>query len=433
MTNLLKKIVIIGGGVSGLKLATSLGNELGRKKIAKITLVDCNYNYIWKPLLHEVASGLIDYSTESVSYIFHAYENSFKFLLGKMYKIDRKNKKIFLHTNKNINDKSQIKYILNYDILVIAIGSKSNNFNISGVQDNCLFLDNINEAIKFNNRMMNLFLKFNDVNTNKYIINISIVGGGLTGVELAAAIYNSADLLNKYNVININKCLLKVNLIEAGERILPSLPINLSLSVHKELSKLGVNILTNTLITKITSNGMYTKNGEYIYSELIAWVAGIKASDYLKNLDGLETNNINQLIVLPTLQTTYDTNIFAMGDCSSCVTPEGKIIPPRAQVAHQMSLFLHKNIIRLINKELLINYTYTNKGSLVSLSKFNTIGIVVINIIKKSVFLQGFIARIIYLSLYRSNQISLHGIIKTFGYIITDWINKLIKPKIKIT
>ncbi len=97
-----------------------------------------------------------------------------------------------------------------------------------------------------------------------------------------------------------------------------------------ELTKLGVRVLTQTMVTSADAGGLHTKDGEYIEADLMVWAAGIKAPDFMKEIGGLETNRINQLVVEPTLQTTRDADIFAIGDCASCARPEGGFVPPRA-------------------------------------------------------------------------------------------------------
>lgn len=116
---------------------------------------------------------------------------------------------------------------------------------------------------------------------------------------------------------------LNVTLVEAGERILPALPVRISSAAHQELNKMGVRVLTKTMVTSADADGLNTKDGEKINADLMVWAAGIKAPDFMKDIAGLETNRINQLVVKPTLQTTRDEAIFAIGDCASCAKKEG--------------------------------------------------------------------------------------------------------------
>ena len=175
---------------------------------------------------------------------------------------------------------------------------------------------------------------------------------------------------------------LKVTLIEAGPRILPALHETLAEAAHKELEALGVRVLTNTAVVEATSDGMLTKGGEFIAADLRVWASGVKGPDILKDVAGLETTRANQLVVTPTLQTTRDARIFAIGDCAYFV-PQGatRPVPPRAQSAHQMASTAFHNICALIKGRSLKTFVYKDHGSLVSLSHFSTVGSLMGNLI----------------------------------------------------
>ncbi|AMA64686.1 NADH dehydrogenase [Candidatus Arsenophonus lipoptenae] len=426
------KIIIVGGGAGGLELVTKLGNTLGRKNQAEIILVDHNKSHLWKPLLHEIASGSLDDRTDTLSYLAHAYDHYFHFHLGKLIDIDRKNKTIRLAEIHNKEGKLLVpERQLKFDILVIALGSVSNDFNTQGVKENCVFLDNPKQAYYFHNTISNLFLSYSVNHQLNNKINIAIIGGGATGVELSAELYNTINQLINYGFNGLNKKSLNVILIETGERILPALPIRISIAAHNELAKLGVSILTNTMVTSVDANGINTKSGVKINADLIVWVAGIKAPNFMKQIGGLETNKINQLIVKSTLQTTLDNSIFAIGDCASCSKKDGGFVPPRAQAAHQMAALCYNNIVALIKQQELKPYKYKDHGSLISLSSFNTLGNLMGNLVCGDMMIKGKLARMIYILLYRFHQIALHGYIKTGLMILAGSINRIIKPKIK--
>lgn len=173
--------------------------------------------------------------------------------------------------------------------------------------------------------MLNLFLKYSANTGANGKVNIAIVGGGATGVELSAELHNAVKQLHSYGYKGLTNEALNVTLVEAGERILPALPPRISAAAHSELTKLGVRVLTQTMVTSADEGGLHTKDGEYIEADLMVWAAGIKAPDFLKDIGGLETNRINQLVVEPTLQTTRDPDIYAIGDCASCPRPEGAL------------------------------------------------------------------------------------------------------------
>ncbi|WP_165310817.1 NAD(P)/FAD-dependent oxidoreductase [Vibrio ziniensis] len=426
------RIIVVGGGAGGLELATKLGRTLGRKNRADITLVDRKSSHLWKPLLHEVATGSLDEGVDALSYRAHAKNHSFDFQLGSLESIDRDSKKIVL--SELCDDNGELlmpKRELAYDILVMAIGSTSNDFNTPGVRENCIFLDSPEQAHRFRTEMNNEFLKLHAKN-GQGTVDIAIVGAGATGVELSAELHNAVKELRTYGFGDLDSSKLNVNLVEAGARILPALPPRISSAAHSELTKLGVNVRTATMVTQADKDGLTTKDGEKITAQIMVWAAGIKAPDFMKDIAGLETNRINQLVVKDTLQTTRDDNIFAIGDLAQCTQPDGSFVPPRAQAAHQMSSQAFRNIVAMLNGRELKPYVYKDHGSLVSLSRFSTVGSLMGNLTKGSMMVEGRIARVVYISLYRMHQMALHGIFKTGLMMLVGRINRVLRPNLKL-
>lgn len=434
MTTPKKKIVIVGGGAGGLELATRLGRKLGRKNKADITLVDRNHSHLWKPLLHEVATGSLDDGVDALNYLAHARNHHFNFQLGSLINLDREKKTLQL---MQILDEQGNELVpereLNYDILVMALGSISNDFGTPGVRDHCIFLDSPHQAHLFHNKMLNLFLRFSAKPRDKESINIAIVGGGATGVELSAELHNAVKQLHSYGFEGLDNSALKVTLVEAGERILPALPPRISSAAHQELGKLGVRVLTNTMVIRADEHALHIKDGEPIEADLMVWAAGIKAPDFMKEIAGLETNRINQLVVEKTLQTTRDPAIFAIGDCAACPRENNNgFVPPRAQSAHQMASRCFSNILAQMDNRPLKPYVYKDHGSLVSLSRFSTVGSLMGNLMRGSMMVEGRVARVVYISLYRMHQVALHGYLKTTLMMLVGGINRVIRPRLKM-
>ncbi|WP_139684500.1 NAD(P)/FAD-dependent oxidoreductase [Vibrio tasmaniensis] len=426
------KIIVVGGGAGGLELATKLGRTLGRKKRAQITLVDRKASHLWKPLLHEVATGSLDEGVDALSYRAHAKNHCFDFQMGSLNDIDRERKVIALSELTDEHGELLMpSRELEYDILVMALGSTSNDFNTLGVRDNCIFLDSPEQAHRFRTEMNNQFLKLHAKN-GQGTVDIAIVGAGATGVELSAELHNAVKELRTYGFGDLDSSKLNVNLVEAGERILPALPPRISSAAHSELTKLGVNVRTTTMVTQADADGLTTKDGEKIPAQIMVWAAGIKAPDFMKDIGGLETNRINQLVVKNTLQTTLDDNIFAIGDLAQCTQADGSFVPPRAQAAHQMASCAFSNIIAKLNGRDLKDYIYKDKGSLVSLSRFSTVGSLMGNLTKGSMMVEGRIARMVYISLYRMHQMALHGLIKTSLMMLVGRINRVLRPNLKL-
>ena len=220
-------------------------------------------------------------------------------------------------------------------------------------------------------------------------------------------------------------------IIEAATQLLPALPIKLALATQQQLVNLGVVLKMGRRVTEITKEGITTSDGEFIEAELKVWAAGIKAPDWLKDLDGLETNHINQLVVDSTLKTNDD-NIFAMGDCAACVWQgHNGNVPPRAQAAHQQASVLCQSIINRIKGRSLKKFVYYDYGSLVSLGKYTTVGNLMGNLMG-TVSIGGFIAKVVYLSLYKMHQVAIHGYFRTTMLTLSNAFRRSVYKKIKM-
>jgi NADH dehydrogenase len=259
-------------------------------------------------------------------------------------------------------------------------------------------------------------------------LQVVIIGAGATGVELAAELHRTTRAIISFGMDRVNpEKDLKVILIEAAPKILPALSTKISAAAEKLLMDLGVKVMTDAKVQKIQANRVYLSDGVEIPAELIVWAAGVKAPDFLKGIGGLETNHANQLLVLPTLQTTLDPQIFAMGDCAACPWPQanqgkGGIVPPRAQAAHQQASHLFSQIKQIIDRKPLKPYQYRDFGSLVSLGEYSSVGSMMGGLIGGSLMVEGLFAKLMYISLYKLHQLALHGWVKVF----LDTISRLI-------
>jgi NADH dehydrogenase len=265
---------------------------------------------------------------------------------------------------------------------------------------------------------------------------VAIVGAGATGVELAAELHNTTRELTAYGLNKIDPDRdIKISLIDASERLLPGLPEKISESVRKELLKLNIKLYLGERVTEVNHHGVSTQSGQVIASELVVWAAGIKAPDFLKDLDGLETNSINQLIVHDTLQTTLDENIFAFGDCSSCpwLGHEPLKVPPRAQAAHQQASLLVKSMKHRVNNNTqLPKYTYRDYGSLVHLGAYTTIGSLMGAITGGRLFIEGVMAGLMYQSLYKFHLMAVHGFWSTALLTLSRMITRRTEARVKL-
>lgn len=434
----LHHVVIVGGGAGGLELATKLGDTLGRKGRAIITLIDKSKTHVWKPLLHEIAAGSMNPEKHELDYLAQAHWHHFNFRLGSMDSLNRAEREITISPHYDEDGLEVIpSRTFNYDTLIIAVGSTTNDFGIKGASEYSIALDTQEQAEKFHRRLHNALVRAQTQveAIHEGQLEVVIVGAGATGVELSAELHNTTRELTAYGLDKIDPDRdIKISLIEASERVLPALPEKLSNSVDLELRKLNVNLYTSERVTEVTSKGIYTHSGRFIPSALVIWAAGIKAPDFLHEIDGLETNRINQLVVHRTLQTTLDSNIFAFGDCAACPWPgHDQTVPPRAQSAHQQASMLIKTVrCRIDGKTELPEYTYRDYGSLVNLGRYSTVGSLMGSISGGSLFIEGMFARLMYQSLYKMHLMALHGFFSVFLQTLARLITRRTEAQVKL-
>jgi NADH:quinone reductase (non-electrogenic) len=433
----LHHIVIVGGGAGGLELATQLGHKLGRKEKAQITLVDRARTHIWKPLLHEIAAGSMEVDRHETEYMAHSHWHGFKFRWGELKGLDRANKRVRLAATHDEEGREVTPdRWIEYDTLVISVGSVSNDFGTPGVQEHAIMLDTPEQAERFNSRILNAcvraYAQREPVRPGQ--LHIAIIGAGATGTELSAELHGTVRGLVAYGLDNINpEEDIDITLVEAADRIVPALPPRISQATADILTKLGVNIKTGSYVTEVTEHGVLLKNGDFIASELVVWAAGVKGPNVLTQLDGLETSPSGQLVVTPTLQTTVDDNVFAFGDCSWLV-PDGEEdpIPPRAQAAHQEASHLVKQLRNRLQGKPLKPFKYRDFGSLVSLGHHSTVGSLMGFITGRKMLIEGLFAKLMYRSLYKMHEWALHGFWKTFLDTLARMLTRRTEPHVKL-
>jgi len=411
------KILIVGGGAAGLELATRLGDRFGKRGTAQVELLDCSRTHLWKPQLHEIASGSMDSGTHQLDYAAQARRHHFRFRLGEMIGLDRHKRELSVGPILDEEGKALTPpRTLGYDTLVIAVGSSTNDFGTPGVRQYAIALENPVEAARFQRRLVNALVRAQTQvePLRPEQLHIAIVGAGATGVELA-----DRDV--------------KIELLEGTDRILPPLPPRVSEMALERLHRLDVEVRTSAHVAEILPNGVKLADGTVFPAELVVWAAGVKAPAVLKSLDGLETNRINQLVVLQTLQTTLDENIFALGDCAACPWPPGKgTVPPRAQAAHQQASHMVGQIMRRLRSKPLKPFRYRDFGSLVSLGRHQSVGNLAGLVTARSVFVEGFFARMMYLSIRKMHQIALHGYLRAMLGTLTEMLTGRTAPRVKL-
>lgn len=430
------QIVVVGGGAGGLELARRLGAKFGRRA-HDIVLVDRNRTHVWKPLLHEVASGSLDANLDEVGYGAHGARWGYRFFNGALERIDREARQIVTAPMLDADGEEIVgRHRIRYDYLVLALGAVSNDFGVPGVREHALFLEDRPQADAFRLRLLNHCLRANharQTGKGRDDVRVCIVGGGATGVELAAELHNAARGLRTYGLEVFDPDQLRVTLLEAGPRILPALDEELAGTAAEELAALGVEVRTCAQVSELRKGEVHTADGAATEADLIVWAAGVKVPDEVRQMSDLELNPLNQFVVTDTLQTTRDPAIFAIGDCAAC-TPAGADapVPPRAQAAHQMAACVFANLVRLQKGKPLRPFVYRDHGSLISLSRFAAVGALMGNLVGGRMAIEGRLARAAYRSLYRMHLIAIHGWPRGLALIALGQVNHIVRPRLKL-
>lgn len=437
----LHRIVIVGGGAGGLELATKLGDKIGRRGRAQVILVDRSPSHLWKPLLHEVAAGSMDANTHQTDYVAQARWHRFEFQQGELRGLNRDTRQITVGAVfDEDNDEVLPVRTLHYDTLVLAIGSMTNFFGVPGAEQYAVSLDAVSEAEQFRRRLIfacmraqNKLDKAPGAPGERPRVDVVIIGAGATGVELSAELRNTAQVFGAYGLHQLDgQRDIHLSIVEAGPRILAPLPERVATQTAKLLEQLNVAVLTNERVTRIEANSVHTASGKNLRADLIVWAAGIKVSGVLAEI-GLPVNKLGQVPVLQTLQTEIDPAIFVLGDCASCPWPaQNTTVPPRAQAAHQQASFLFGALQRRLAGQPLPTFQFHDHGSLISLGRFNTVGNLMGKLTGSTLLVEGMIARLLYVALYRAHLMALHGLLRMLLDTLAQWLRGKTVPRIKL-
>jgi NADH:ubiquinone reductase (H+-translocating) len=431
----METIVIVGGGAGGLELAAKLGRLLGPKVV---TLVDCRPFHVWKPSLHEVAAGTLDIHAEGLSYQMLARDNGFAFVFGAMTGLNANARQIEI--GEILDDEGSLLVparTLSYGRLVLAIGSESNFFGIPGAEAYCVSLNGTDDAERFRLRMLKLLISAQaktgaeDAHRSVHIV---IVGGGATGVELAAELREASSAYADYRMVGLDQPIeVRITLLEGDSRILAPLPAPVSDAAAKLLAGRGVTVVCDCKVAKVEPGAVYDSTGAIYQADLCVWAAGIKAPRMLKGL-GLPINRLDQLEVDTTLKVSGSSDIYAMGDCAFCVMQNGRAVPPRAQAAHQEAAYLARRLLADVRGGRLsqTTYVYSDHGSLVSIGRASTVGSLMGVLGGAGFFVEGLFARLMYVSLHLMHHQAVVGLVRTAVLALTRFLRRRTAPHVKL-
>jgi NADH dehydrogenase len=427
------EIVIVGGGAGGLELACKLGRKLGP---AKVALVDSRLYHIWKPSLHEVAAGTLDIHQEGLSYQMLAHDNGFTFILGPMTGLDLASTRLTVGPVLGGGEEVLPERRVGYRSLVLAVGSTSNYFGVPGAPENTISLNATEDAERFRLRLLRLLASADERKEEgrQAAIDVVIIGGGATGVELAAELREASGAYAAYGFAHLQAQRdVHITLLEGAPRILAPLPERVSDAALRLLDKRAIRVVTDCRVTQIDKNLVHDKKGNTYPADLCVWAAGIRAPEFLSSL-GLPTSKGGQVEVDAQLRVKGVAGVYALGDCAACVDGDGKPVPPRAQAAHQQADYLRKHFLRLAEGKPGQDkpYVYRDYGSLVSLGHTTTVGSLMGALRGASWFVEGFMARMMYLSLHLMHHQAVLGSVRTAVLAIARFLIRRTTPLVKL-
>jgi NADH dehydrogenase len=347
------RVVILGAGFGGLTAARAMADT------AHVTVVDRHNFQTFLPLLYQVSTAGL-----AADHVAHPIRGALRksgvqFRMGSPISVDHKNKTIKLDSSE----------VLAFDQLIVALGSVTADFSIPGVAEYALGMKSVSEALAIRAEVMRRFedlCRFEDDTS----FSISVVGGGPTGVEMAGAFAELVRGPLKNDQAHA-AAHIRINLIEAGPRILPMFSEKLSARAKKDLEKLGVNVLLNTAVAELKPRSIIVKDGNEIASEVTIWAAGVKGEPAggLLNLPLVST----RIDVDQNLQVKNYPGIFAIGDISGFVDKDGRFLPMVAPVAMQQGRFIAKQIKRLADGKALEAFKYIDKGSMATIGRHKAV------------------------------------------------------------
>lgn len=432
---MLSDIVIVGGGAGGLELACKLGRALGP---SKVTLVDSRLYHIWKPSLHEVAAGTLDVHQEGLSYAMLAHDNGFNFVYGPMTGLDADARQIEIGAVMDASGRDTVlpPRKLGYQALVMAVGSSSNYFGVPGAEQYSISLNATEDAERFRLRLLRQMLAIEQQHEegNPARLNVVIIGGGATGVELAAELRAASGAYARYGFSRMDvRRDVGITILEGAERILAPLPERVSAAAGALLKDRAIEVVAGCRVTAIEPDRVIDANGNVYPADLCVWAAGIRAPGWLSTL-GLPTGRGGLIEVDAQLRVQGMAGIWALGDCAGCVDGRGNKVPPRAQAAHQQADYLFSVLRALAEGKPLPQqpYIYRDYGSLVSVGPSTGVGSLMGSLRGANWFVQGTLARIMYGSLHLNHHRAVLGTMRTMLLALARFLIRRSSPLVKL-
>jgi len=426
-----RQIVVVGGGAGGLELVVQLARKIDRRT-EELVLVDRAASHLWKPRLHEVAAGLLDASDDEVSYLGLAQLHGFRFHYGPLAGLDTERRILRLGAVENPAGGLVLgPRELSYDDLVLAIGSRVNDFGISGVNEHCHMLDSPAQAAAFNRCFLDAALQISEGQRDS--LTVGIVGAGATGVELAAELRHAVVELRRYGGLGIDSPL-ELILVDMTARVLADADVRISDYAQDRLTKLGVKLRLGETVSSVTSEGLHLKSGEIIPCDLKVWASGIVGLKIAEGLQGLQLERSKRIVTDAYGACVGVDHVYAMGDCAA--TPNqlaGSILPATAQVAHQQAGYLATALMRRRRGRPVKPFVYHPRGTLVSLGPVQaTAELPGFRKNQRRISTHGAIPKLLYVSLQYMHRASIFGWPRAAAIGLSDLLRRTTAPPIKL-
>lgn len=433
-------VAIVGGGAGGLELAIRLSKDSGRPGGPRVTLIDYSPTHLWKPRLHEIATGVKIAADERLNFFELAARHGFDFVLGGLAGVDPSAKRMTVAQVAAGDDRITSDHgillperTIDYDVAVLAVGSTSNDFGTPGVREFCYTLDSALGADQIYDGLRSLSARVSARRDSS--VRVVIVGAGLTGVEFAAELRN-AWRREPQGTSLMRPEQMEVTLVEMADRPLPGSPPAMSAYARRMLQAYGVMMRFGARVVGVEAEKVLLGDGSELVADMIVWVSGIQGPSILLAVPGLKFDRGNRVRVDASLAVTGADGrsidgLFAIGDCASCYEDgAAKPTPATAQAAHQQASHLARSLSRHLEGADLQPFRYAYQGTIASIGDAAIGEIPILG--GRGIGISGFAARSAYAALYRSHLAICIGWCRTSMLAFANALRRRAGPKIKL-
>ena len=433
------RIVVLGGGAGGLELATLLGRRR-RRHGAQIVLVDRNATHVWKPRLHELAVGRINVGEDETSYLAQARKHGFDFQMGAFEGLDLQARSVrvgAVHAESS-SDPDDAPVLpartLGFDTLVLALGSRVNDFGVPGVLAHSHLLDSTAQAQRFQRSLLESVLQADQDGNDA--LSIGIVGAGATGVELAAELHHALRAMARHGGLHADSGTqhARIYLVDRAPRVLPATHPDTSAAALAGLQRLGIQLRLNVGVERVTADALHLTGGERLPCHIKVWASGVAGHPIVQQLDGVRPDKNGRIAVDAHLRCPGVAGLYALGDCAAA--PSGHqdgVLPPTAQVAQQQAGYLAAALERTLAGRPVAPFRFRPRGTLISLGGHDAAGeLENASLLPRPLPLRGALAKLLYGLLFQQHRAALHGWPRTLALWLADRLRGAAQPPIKL-